>query len=312
MEGANNQRKENSKWLIKIAGDKRYIENLKEVLSGIDCGFEIYEEGESFYLKGKIFDDTTNPKEISTKAKTILTLMPVLPPLKSERKVEPLEIEEIKEFIIDNGREERTYSSDGVLGCSVKISDNGKRSITVCPETINIKITGNPVNLMRIGKNGEIIDDFVSIEEIRNYIDKIKNDSLKLSNLNKYLQQRTQVLTKYASNCWNDNRNREILVGLKIYDGDLELAKWAVLRKIYETIRDGVEGIDKLRGKNWVSNPQLLNDFYYTASNQYLHPKEESTENNYRKIDLQEARQILLTLLSKYIEEKTRNQGEIR
>jgi hypothetical protein len=91
----------------------------------------------------------------------------------------------------------------------------------------------------------------------------------------------------------------------------LELAKWTALRKIYGAIRDDlkIDFIENYLGK------QLADDFYFTASNYHIHTKTEKENKNKKKksnepsriMPLSEAEEFISTLLSKYIEEKARN-----
>ena len=88
----------------------------------------------------------------------------------------------------------------------------------------------------------------------------------------------------------------------------LELAEWATLRKIYESIRNSfgknsVEGIYKLIGKEKADN------FYKTACFYYLHSENKNLNSNEdekpeRKISLNEAEETISSLVQNLFKKK--------
>ena len=292
-------------WKIQIDGDKKYIDDLIEVFQTLSFEPFICKEGENIYLEWKMFDDITDAKEISSKAKTFLTLMPVVFHFKSERAIELLKVLKIS---YKDEKGEKVYDSEGNLESSIEISEDGKRSIRMYVGSGTFKITGNAVYLAT-SKDGQILGGLTTIESIKDYL-KANSDSESLKNVVEYLKPFLKNLVKYSNNFSNEKITEEILTVLSNIETKTTTLKWVNLYKIYELIEKAVGNEKKLKDKNWVNKEQIdsfnsTNNYYHRHSVFrvfYKKPKD-------REMDLQEAEEIISTLLSKYIEEKVQNQG---
>jgi hypothetical protein len=294
-------------WKIQIDGDKKYIDDLIEVFQTLSFEPFICKEGENIYLEWKMFDDITDAKEISSKAKTFLTLMPVVFHFKSERAIELLKVLKIS---YKDEKGEKVYDSEGNLESSIEISDDRKRKYILVADSAKFETSVKSVNLILTSKDGRIIIGLTTIESIKDYL-KTNNDSESLKNLAEYLKPFLEILTNFSFKFSDKTPTKDIVEAEFKYGSDLELAKWTALRKIYGAIRDDlkIDFIENYLGK------QLADDFYFTASNYHIHTKTEKENKNKKKksnepsriMPLSEAEEFISTLLSKYIEEKARN-----
>jgi hypothetical protein len=299
----------NTKWKVQIDGDKKYIDDLILVIETLNFEPFIYKEGENTCLESKIFDNIENPKDLSEKAKTFLTLISTLPHLKPDRDVEPLKISGIIE-ISDDGKEEKHYDSNGNLESSNKTLDDGKKEIRV----VDSVFTKNNVSLQYkvISKDGRILYGLNTIESVKSHLLKIKNDSEALNKTVEYLKPFFEDLVKYSNDFSRDKMTEEISTVLSNPETEIktETLKWVNLYKIYELIEGATGGERKLKDKKWVSGEQI--DSFKSTSNYYnRHSKFKifKPKPKERKMELSEAEQLLSQLLSKYIEEKAKPQG---
>lgn len=311
MESQAKIERNDSKWKIQIDGDKRYIEDLVWVIEKLKIKPSIYKEGENFYLESKIFDNIEDTKVLSGKAKTLLALMPMLPHSKSDRYIEPLKILKIIE-ISEGGKEEKIYDSNGIFIRSKRTSKDGKATSYSYVSSGVIK-TALKTSYLLASNNGTITGGLTTIESVKDYLLKIKNDNNSLNKTARYLKPFFDNLVKYSNDFAEDKMTKEIstilsnsTAGVKI-----ETLKWVNLYKIYELIEKSIGGERELKARNWVNEGQI--DSFKCTSNYYnrhsvfkvFRPKPKE-----RKMKLFEAQEIVSTLLSKHIEEKTKNQGD--
>ena len=290
-------------WKIQIDGDKKYIDDLIEVFQTLSFEPFICKEGENIYLEWKMFDDITDAKEISSKAKTFLTLMPVIFHFKSERAIELLKVLKIS---YKDEKGEKVYDSEGKLESSIEISDDGKKSVLLHVNSVNINISVKSVVLTTTSKDGQILGGLTTIESIIRHLLKAKNDSESLKNVAEYLKPFLENLTNFSFKFPDETPTKDIVEAEFKYGKDFELAKWTALRKIYEAIREDL-GLDFI--KNYLG-AQLADDFYYTTCYYYIHTETGNIKEEYekpsRKMPLSEAEELISKLLSKYIEEKVK------
>ncbi|MEM5777414.1 MAG: hypothetical protein QXJ06_03115 [Candidatus Aenigmatarchaeota archaeon] len=303
-------------WKIQIEGDKKYLEDLNGVFGTLNLDPKIIKEGENYYLEGTIFEDSSDPEKVSLIAKTLLTLLPVVFNFKTKRAIELPKV-----VVISYEDENFKYTYDPERKHLNKTSKSGK--VIICePGSFNIK--GEQVDFLRKSKDGKILGGLNTIESIMDYL-KTHTDSESLKNVVEYLKPSLEILVNFSLKFSGETPTKEI-VGAEIrYGKDFELAKWAALRKIYETIRDddyfkdtnfhdGFSFICRAIGKESADN------FYCTVTKRYIHPKTTTRNHNsnsckeYRVINLSEAEELISKLLSKYIEEKAKeiknNRGE--
>jgi len=293
-------------WKIQIDGDKKYIDDLIDVFKALNLGPLIYREGDSIYLGRKMFDSITDAKDISSIAKTLLTLISIASPLKRIGYVEPLKI---SKFFYKDKNIEKVFDSEGNI--EEEISEDGKKETFLRVQSMSHTVV--QANLTLIGEEGTISYNFNTIESIKDYL-KTHSDPENLKNVADYLKPPIETLLNFSHKSSSETPTKDIVEAESKYGEDIELAKWTALRKIYETIRD-----DKyFKNTNFKSGFSFIkhtigegtaDDLYSTVCNQ-LHTETTTEERNYKKpkriVPLSEAEELISTLLSKYIEEKAK------
>ena len=118
------------RWKIQIEGDKKYLEDLCNVLNTLNFDPKIYKDGKNYYLEGSIFEKSSDVKEISEKAKTFITLLTYVPNFKSRVISEAVIVKNIIETIeVTEGYKIITYSPDGEISSKDLITKDGKKTL---------------------------------------------------------------------------------------------------------------------------------------------------------------------------------------
>jgi len=297
MEKQSKTESNNTKWKILIDGDKKYIDDLIEGFKKLKREDIIFKENENFFFNANLFQESASVKEIIEKTNTFLTIIKSVPPLNLRKDYRVIKIVNVEERS-DDASTVKTYDGEGNLREITHA--NGKREIYLKIDDII-----HPQRIDSVNLNGKIC--------LRNYdLEIIRKQKLNENEIN-YLKKQIEEYIKLSKTYFGDKEIKEIVNIESKFGTDLELSKWTALRKIYQIIQDGVNGIKKLKEK---IDPQLLDDFYYTACYYYMHPETKNeTENEKekkkkkykkpdRKIPLSEAEELIPVLLSIYIEEK--------
>jgi YD repeat-containing protein len=299
MEKQSKTESNNTKWKIQIDGDKEYIEGLIEGFKTLKREDIIFKENENFFFNANLFQESASVNEIIEKTNTFLTIIKSVPPLKPRKDYRVIKIVNVEERS-DDASTVKTYDGEGNLREITHA--NGKRE-----SCLKIDDIIQPQRIDSVNLNGEIC--------LCNYdLETIRKQKLNESEIN-YLKKQIEEFIKLPKTYFGDKEIKEIVNIESKFGTDLELSKWAALRKIYEAIRVAVDELEKLKAKKWVtSSDQLLDDFYDNACYYHLHPEIKDPKKFYkkpsRKIDLSEAEEIISTWLLEYIKEKVQNQGD--
>lgn len=303
--GAFKKGKKEMKWIIQIEGDYNYLEDLIEVIRiiGKEDEIRIYKEVEKYFLESKVLEGLSDPKEVSRKANTFLNLLSLMPRFKSEKINEPLKILEIKQ-ISDDGKEEKVYNPNGEprwFEARLAINGNEKASQLGWKKLyINFSETAKTSEKSTVA---QILDSLSTIEKINKSLQEAKNNSEAykriIENLNLFLEN----LLKYSNAFSEDEKIQEILKIQSKMESDILTLKWISLYKIYELIERDLGGNTKLKEKNWISDEQISvftrnADYYYRHSAKRLFKLQEPPK---RKMELSEAKGLINTLITKYL-----------
>lgn len=304
MEKQSKTESNNTKWKVQIDGDKKYIDDLLLVFETLNFEPSIYKEGEDVYLESKVFDNIVDAKEISSKVKTLLTLLPVVPNFRTERTIESLKI--VKIFHEDGGTKE-VYDAEGNFLCK---SDSKETILQIDPMKHSSHI--GSVDLIQISEDGKFLGGLTTIESIKNYIENNRSNSDAMQKLKDYLKPLFENIVKYSENCSQEGAAEEMLTILTNFSSDLTTLKWIFLYRIYEIIEKEVDGKSKLKSKNWIEPNQVelfaaVANYYYRHSKFRVFKKDKPPS---RKMSLSEAEELISTLLLKYIEEKVNGESK--
>jgi hypothetical protein len=302
------------RWKIQIEGDEKYLDDLSNIFRTLNFDPKIYKDSKDYYLEGSIFEKLRDAKEVSATATTFLALVPVVFNFKTERAIEPLKV---VGFSYEEGDFKYGFDPKANLLYKAPIGDVvlKPQDMVHSSRLISDSATGSEsIQITQYDNKGEIIGGLNTIEEINNYI-KTNSNSESLENIAKYLKPSLEKLFGFSSKFPNETPTKDIVKAELEYRTNIELAKWATLRKIYETIRDdkyfantkftnGINFIYDAIGKESAGN------FYRTASNKQVHSETTVIKMKYKEptheMPLSEAEELISILLSKYIEEKVK------
>lgn len=293
------------KWKVQIIGDEKYLEDLKNILDILNFDLKIYKNEENYYFEGSIFENINDEKEISDIAKTFLIYIFNLPHFKTEKNIEAPGIKNIIETIVtEEGVKIRTYDLEEGGYSEDLTTKDGKIISTINVHNLSQKQTIEEINIYNPQKMD--YSQLKTIEQINSYIQDNKNNEGLINYLSEYLEK----LLIFLKNFSRENINVEILEVLSNLETKINTTTWFNLYKIYELIEKVVGGEKELKAKNWVS-PAQIKSFISTSNYFYRHSilKVFNKSPTNRKMGLKEAREIISTLLSKYIEEKIKIQN---
>jgi len=313
------------KWKIKINGNKNYLEDLTSISEKFNVDPKIYKEREEYFLEGSIFEDSDDAKEVLEKTRLYLTVMSNASILKPDETLELMKVENLSWASEDN-KTRKIYDQEGDLNTEEIIKEDGSIQRNV---TLKIEPVVHKTKILKvIISAGKEIPNFDSLGEIKAYIERIENDSTKMNEVKQLVNSKLEPLRHFVGNFYSDLRIKEInelktvidaIVNLKSKMKNqsenitgLEIAEWACLYRIYEIIEKDIESKNKecletkqwLKGKQWETF-QRNADYYHRHSAKRLFklvlpPK--------RVMPISEAKELISTLLLKYIEEKANHQ----
>mgnify|MGYP003586942079 CR=1 FL=1 len=302
-------------WKVKIDGDKQYLDDLNRVTKALDLDTKILKEGEEYFIEGAIFKNIKDAKEIAEKAKSFLIFLQATQ-FKTERVFEPLKIKEISD-----SENRHFYDSNGNLTCEI-MEDGRKSYYLIVDDMTHYNISVGKVEFLTEADDGTITGGLFTIESIVNYID--KNDVNSLPKARLYLQPKFESFIRFITASSNDAKIKEVrdlissLRGIKNFRLEdkslppdvqqyLELAEWAVLRNIYESIKNSFEknSLDEIKD---LIGKESADNFFKTACS-HLHPKDKNPnmdrkEKPDREISLNEAEEIISNLVQNLLNKK--------
>jgi hypothetical protein len=313
------------RWKIQIEGDKKYLGDLSNIFNVLNFEPKIYKDAGNYYLESSIFESLGDAKEVSSKAKTLLTLISTTN-FKPERNGETLKI--LKILYEDENKKEE-FDPDGNLISRLikpkegelpkyeyfsrgKIKFSGRANTLATSNLVDSAVGNESIRILKYDDKGKIIGGLTTIEEINNYIKDNQNNSDAIQKLKDYLKPPFENIVKYSENFSGERSAKEILTILTNLSSDLTTLKWIFLYRIYEIIEKKVGGKKKLKSKNWIA-PNQVDLFAWVANYHYRHSKHrvfKQGEPPPRIMPLSEAEDLISTLLSKYIEEKARGKKD--
>jgi hypothetical protein len=302
------------KWKIQINGDNKYLEDLSALFHTLNFDPKISKEGENYYLEGDIFASTNSAKEISETANSFLTLLFHLPHFKTDRGINSPRIKNIIETLTtEEGKRVRTYDPDGESYSEELTTKDGKKNYTLHVNNITMKTSVQSVNLYS-PESLKDFEQFRTIEMVNSLIENIKDNKELLEKLSEYLFSYLENLLKFSTslNLPEDEKRKSkilsFLSNLELLNSEssIETLKWVFSYKIYEAIWKGFEEKEE-KPKQWVGEDKIKR--FKCTADLHRHAESENCKNlisNLGEMPLSEAKELISTLLSKYIEEKVK------
>lgn len=304
-------------WKIELNGNKNYLENLSFISEKLNINPKVYKEKEGYFLEGSIFETSNNVKEILEKAKLYLTIISSASVFKSSDTLDLTKVENIT-WVSEDNKFRKIYDKDGNLYLEEKINDDGsvQRVYHLNAKSSEFKFTFSKAQVLI----GNELPNFESLNETKYYMEENANDSVKLEKIKKIIFSKVDSIKYFVENFYSDFKVKEInelittinavknlMTRIKnqpeVIKG-LEIAEWASLYRIYEIVEKDIKDKAKewLKGEQWETFCRNA-DYYHRHSAKRLFNLVQPPK---RIMPLSEAEELISTLLSKYIEEKSK------
>jgi len=261
-------------WLILINGDDNYLEQLNKFFEYIKNfnDFQIYRDFDKYYLKGNLFNEINDVKELIEKANFILTSLVIF--IKPKREIELIKIEEIKKWLSKENEDYEIYNNKGELISNRKWNDYSY--------TCNVSLKTKIMLSARATRNdtGEINYYHGDIDSINFVLEKLieKGEEDEYLQLINYFK-KNLTLIKNLSSLANKTEIKGIVSEYNSINTDIMNLKWVKLYNIYEIILEATELDILKKGQKDTKNKKKKKNnqkevHKYWKENRYLNEKE--------------------------------------